>query len=83
MIYSLLVLALFSILAFWKENHVLFMVTAGAFMMVGLYAPDFIRGDEQTTNLGISMGLLLMIGSLVCIAMAFRLLWRQRRQDAG
>jgi len=66
-------LILISVLAFWKENAVLFMVAAGLAIMTGLYSPDLISG-----NLGISAGLMLIMYSLVCCGLALRMMfWKE------
>jgi len=71
---------LISILALWKENHVLFMITAGISMMTGLYAPDVISGGYL--QLGISVGLGLIAYSFLCIAWALRLMfWRANKSE--
>lgn len=64
-----------SVMAFWKENAVLFMLTAAAAMLTGLYSPDIISGSDTTAPLGIAVGLALMTYSLFCIGMAFRLIF--------
>lgn len=68
-------LVLLSVLAFWKENAVLFIATSGLAIMTGLYAPDIISGDYLTTNLGISVGLMFIAYSFLCSGWAFRLMF--------
>lgn len=63
-----------SILAFWKYNAVLFMLLAGASIVFGLY-----WFDALTTNLGLSLGLMLIAYSLVCIGFAFVCIFRRGR----
>lgn len=63
----------FSSLAFWKLNALLFMLAAGASLMVGLQ-----WYDVYTTPAGLTIGLMLIGYSFVCIAFAFRcLFWRE------
>lgn len=70
---GLLALGLFSLLAFWRSNALLFMLTAGIALMLGLY-----WYDAYTTNLGLTMGLMLIAYSLVCLGLAFRyIFWRE------
>jgi len=70
-------LALFSLLAFWKENALLFMLSAGASMMVGLY-----WYDAYTNPLGLSLSLTLIAYSLVCLGLALKLLfWKEKSND--
>lgn len=57
----------FSLMAFWRPNAVLFMVAAGASMMTGLY-----WYDVYTTNIGLSISLMLIAYSLLCIGLAFK-----------
>lgn len=67
-----LALTLFSGLAFWKLNAVLFMLTAGIALMVG-----FKWYDVYTDETGLTISLSIVAYSLVCIAFAFRcLFWR-------
>ena len=40
----------FSVLAFWKENHILFMITAGIAIITGLNAPDILSGISATSS---------------------------------
>jgi hypothetical protein len=74
---QLLPLVIFSILAFWKENHILFIITFGIAFITGMNAPNIISGEHETTALGVSLGALLIGYALFCAAMAFRLMfWR-------
>ena len=67
----------FSFLAFWKLNALLFMLAAGASLMTGLQ-----WYDVYTTSTGLTIGLMLIAYSLVCIAFAFRcLFWRGERTE--
>ena len=62
----------FSVLAFWKLNALLFMLAGGASLMVGLQ-----WYDVYVTSTGLTIGLMLIGYSFVCIAFAFRcLFWR-------
>lgn len=73
----LLPLAAISALAFWKENHILFMLAFGLAMIAGLNAPDIISGNYETTSMGLTMGALLIVYAFLCVALAFRLMfWR-------
>ena len=70
-------LAVVSLLAFWKENHVLFMLAFGLAMITGLNAPDIISGSYETTPMGITLGALLLVFGILCAALSFRLMfWR-------
>ena len=70
---ELIPVTLFSILAFWKPNAVLFMLVAGSSLILGLH-----WYDVYTTNIGLTIGLLLVAYGLFCIGMAFRMLfWRE------
>ncbi len=70
---TLSVLIAFSFLAFWKPNPILFIVVAGISIMAG-----FTWYDKYVTNLGLTVGLMLVAYSLYCIGMAFRLLFWNR-----
>ena len=66
----LLPLILFSVLSFWQMNPVLFMITAGVAVMTGLSAPDILTGDT-TTVLSLSTGLVMVLYSFLCLALAY------------
>ena len=72
----------FSILAFWRGHPVLFLITAGIAIMTGLYVPDLLTGGT-TTVLSMSLGLVIVAYSLVCVAFAYRTLFRMGRSDEG
>ena len=71
----LLPLAAISVLAFWKENFILFMIAFGLSMVAGFNAPDIISGVSETTNMGIAIGILLMVYAIFCAAMSLRLMF--------
>ena len=63
----------FSLLAFWKLNALLFMVAAGASLMTGFY-----WYDTYTNYLGLSIGLMLLAYSIVCLILAIGCLFKRR-----
>jgi hypothetical protein len=65
----------FSVLAFWKENHILFMITAGIAIITGLNAPDILSGISATSSLGVTVGLMLILYALCCAGWAFKLMF--------
>lgn len=69
------ILALFSGLAFWKPNAVMFMVTGAMSMMSGLNAPDMISSTTSTSSTDITLALSLVAYSFFCLAMAFRVMF--------
>ena len=69
---------LFSLLAFWKYNALLFMLTAGASMMVGLQ-----WFDVYTTDTGLSISLMLIAYSLVCAGFAFACIFLKQDKEGG
>ena len=63
----------FSTFAFWRKNAVLFMLTAGASIMTGLY-----WFDVYTTDIGLSISLMIIAYGLLCVGLAFAFIfWRQ------
>ena len=66
--------AFFSVLAFWKLYPVLFMIAGGASMMLGLA-----WFDTYGTNLGLSISLMIILYSLVCIAFAFWTMFKKKK----
>ena len=71
----ILVLAVASVLAFWRLNPVLFLVTAGIAIMVGLNTPDLLSGNTST-DLGRSVGLMIIMYALAMVAFAYVTLFR-------
>lgn len=68
-----IVVVVFSLLAFWKSNVLIFMVAAGASLMTGLG-----WFDVYTTDTGLAISLMFIAYSLICIGLAFRyLFWRE------
>lgn len=70
----------FSGFAFWKPNPVLFMYAAGASIVTGLYLPDSLV--NYAPGLGITIGLMFIGYSFLCIAYAYRMLfWNEERDE--
>jgi len=70
--FGLILIIGLSVLAFWKYTALLFMLVAGASLILG-----FGFYDAFTTNLGLTLGLMMVVYALVCVAFAFRcLFWR-------
>lgn len=67
---QLVPLILFSAMAMWRPNAVLFLISGGLSMMVGLS-----WYDTFGTNVGLSVSLMMIAFSLYCFAMAFRMLF--------
>ena len=68
-----------TILAIWKENYILFLITFGIAWVTGLNSPDIISGNYVTNGMGITVGLCLIAYAFFCVGMAFRLMfWRGR-----
>ena len=74
---ALALLALFSIIGFWKCNAVILMLTAAASIFWGIY-----YFDTFVTNLGLSVGIVVIAYALVCLGFAFRcIFWRDRLRE--
>jgi len=74
MILATCAVAFFSLLAFWRLNPLLFMLAGGASLIVGLQ-----WYDVYSTHAGLTISLMLIAYSLVCIAFAFLFLfWREK-----
>lgn len=74
MILAFCAVIFFSCLAFWKYDALLFMITAGASVMTGFY-----WRDTYTNELGLSIGILLVVYGLVCLIFALGCLFKRRR----
>ncbi len=64
---TFLPLALFSILAFWRNHGLLYILTAAVSLFVG-----FSWYDTYTTDMGLTISICLFGYALVCIGMAIR-----------
>ena len=69
----------FSVLAFWTLHPVLFLITAGIAIMTGLYVPDILTGGA--TALSMSIGLVIVMYSFVCISFAYATIYRAGRYN--
>lgn len=70
---QLMVLIGFSFLAFKWFNGLLFMMVAGVALVLGLY-----WYDAFTTNIGLTIGLVLIGYGIVCAGLALRcLFWKE------
>jgi len=57
----------FSLIAAWKSNAIVFMVVAGASLMLGLY-----WFDVYNSGIGLTLSLVFIGYSLLCLGLAFR-----------
>lgn len=71
---SLAALAFFSFLGFWRPDSLPFMLAAGVSLIMGLYWFDIF-----TTNLGLTVGLMFIAYSFVCVGYAFRCIFFRDR----
>lgn len=78
----MLPIILLSILAFWRQYSVLFMICAGLAMVAGAYMPDILNAGV-TDELSISAAISLWLYSLVCIAFAYKTIFFPERNDGG
>ena len=66
-------LTVFSALAFWKENAIIFMLAGGTSLFTGLF-----WYDVYNINAGLGMSLMFIAYSLLCLGLAFRcIFWRE------
>ena len=77
MILAFFVVVFFSLLAFWRYNALLFMLAAGGSVMTGFY-----WRDTYTTNLGLAIGILLVVYGIVCLGFALPcIFWRKQASE--
>jgi hypothetical protein len=76
----LIPLIVFSILAFWRLNPVLFLIAAAIGLMTGLSIPDLLAGNTSS-DLSLSLGLLVVAYGLACVVFAYVTLFRVREAD--
>ncbi len=75
---ALMPITILCLLAFWKEVHLLFMLASVTALMTGLYMPDILSGESETTGLGIAAGLSFIMLALVLTAFAYKMMfWRE------
>lgn len=74
MILAACAVAFFSIMGFWKQNTLMFMIAAGASLITGLY-----WYDTYFNNLGLAIGLLLIVYSLCCLGFGLGCLFKSRK----
>lgn len=73
---AIIPIALFSALAFWKPTAPLFMLVAGGSLIIGLT-----WYDAYTTNLGLTIGMMMIGYSLVCLGFAVKcIFWRESEE---
>jgi len=77
---GLVLITLFTTIAFWRGNPAIFMILAGISLMAGLASPDALTGLGYSTY-GISVGLMLIAYAFVCVALAYGNLYRGRAQE--
>ena len=76
LIVAIIPLALFSALAFWKSSALLFMLIAGGSLIVGLTWYDI-----YTTDLGLTIGMVMIGYALVCLGFALScILWTESEE---
>ncbi len=89
-IMAILIVALFSVLAFWRPNAILFMMLAAVSLMTGFAMPDLMidlpvpmglaASWSSTTELDITLAMSFIIYGFLCAGLAFRtMLWREER----
>ena len=81
---GLILIALFSVLGFWRMTTLAFMAAAGVSMMLGLAIPDVMTDTTATTGMDVTVGLSLVAYSLFCIACAYKtMFWRGSPDEAA
>ena len=76
---SFIPLALFSVLAFWKPNALLFMLTGTIAIFIGLFFYDV-----YTEDVGLAIGMCIIAYGLVSYGYAFRCIFiRERSGEDG
>ena len=66
----------FSVMAFWKHSALMFMITSGASLMLGLE-----WYDVYVTDTGLTIGLMLIMYSLVAGAFAYSCMFHTEARD--
>lgn len=67
---AIMILIFLTFLAYWRGNAVVFMLAAGVSMMAGLYSPGALS-ELSYSRFGVGIGLMLIMYSFVCIALAY------------
>ena len=74
LVISFIPLTLFSVLAFWKPNALLFMLTGTVSMFIG-----FFYYDVFVTPIGLAIGMMMIAYGLVAYGFAFRCIFIRER----
>lgn len=61
--------------ALWKENPVAMMALFGSAVMSGLFTPDIIAGVVPSVELGLSLGLMIIMMGFLAAGWSFRLMF--------
>jgi uncharacterized membrane protein len=73
----ILLLAMFCVLGFWKQNVIIFMILTCISLPLGLSAPDILSSDAVTTPADIGFAMMMIMFAFLCSVWAMRLLfWR-------
>ena len=67
-----------SLMAFWKESVVVFMLAGGASMVLGLH-----WFDVYVTDAGLGISLVLICYSLVCFGFGYKCMFVRKFRIAG
>lgn len=76
-------LIFFSCLSFWKENYILFLITAAIAMITGFETPNIMCGEYATSWLSVTIGIVLIyVYTPLCLGLAMKLMiWRDREAE--
>jgi len=78
----IMLVALFSFLAFWKPDSILFMMLAAASITLGFSIPDIVSPNSSTTGVDIAVSIGLIMYALLCSSWAFKLMfWKEPERD--
>ena len=73
---TLIVMLAFSVLAFWKNNSIIFFLAAGTAMVVG-----FTWHDVAATTASLGVSLMIWAYSIVCLIFGFICIFKREPTD--
>ncbi len=76
-------LTILSVLAAWKENAIMFQITSGMALIIGLNAPDIMTGSATTTSTDIAIGLSLVAYSFLCAGWSLKLMLHRESEESA
>lgn len=76
LLFALLILILFTAMAFWQRKTILFIISAAVSLIAGFYCYDYF-----VNPLGMTMALALLAYCFFCLGEAYYIIARRREEE--